>query len=105
MSFRFKFKVFIGMIADKHMSTIQFYLVDVFAKERFEGNQLAVFPEVNGLDGSTMQKIATEMNLSETTFVIGSEVDRYGKISFKTRIFTKNEELPFAGHPTLGTAS
>ena len=86
------------------MSTIQFYWVDVFAKKRFEGNQLAVFPEVNGLDGGTMQKIATEMNLSETTFVTGSEVDRDGKISFKTRIFTKNEELPFAGHPTLGTA-
>lgn len=86
------------------MPTIQFYLVDVFANRRFEGNQLAVFPEAGGLNRETMQKIALEMNLSESTFIVGSEVDREGRISFRTRIFTKEEELPFAGHPTLGTA-
>jgi trans-2,3-dihydro-3-hydroxyanthranilate isomerase len=86
------------------MPAIQFYWVDVFADQRFEGNQLAVFPEAGELDGKTMQKIALEMNLSESTFIVGSEVDMEGKISFRTRIFTKEEELPFAGHPTLGTA-
>lgn len=86
------------------MTNKPFYLVDVFAEQRFQGNQLAVFPESGELDSETMQKIALEMNFSESTFITGSEVDKDGRISFRTRIFTKEGELPFAGHPTLGTA-
>lgn len=83
---------------------MKFYWVDVFAENKLQGNQLAVFTDVEGLTDEEMQTIAKEMNLSETTFV--SPVDAQDKehMVFQTRIFTVDEELPFAGHPTLGTA-
>ena len=76
-------------------------VVDVFAAERYEGNPLAVVLDASDLDTDAMQSIARETNLSETTFVCGREANG----SFRVRIFTPGEELPFAGHPTLGTAS
>src|SRR5579864_3713464 len=77
----------------------RYLVVDVFARAPLEGNGLAVFPDPGSVDPSQMQKIAREMNLSETTFVTG--VDAKG---YDVRIFTPSDELPFAGHPTLGTA-
>jgi trans-2,3-dihydro-3-hydroxyanthranilate isomerase len=79
--------------------TVDFFQVDVFADAPYSGNPLAVFPEPRDLTRAQMQAIAREMNLSETTFVTGVEDDSYA-----VRIFTPEEELPFAGHPTLGTA-
>lgn len=78
-----------------------FFIVDVFAEEKYEGNQLGVFRNAKGLTDTQMQKIAKEMNYSETTFILTDE-EREG--GFDVRIFTPQEELPFAGHPTLGTA-
>jgi trans-2,3-dihydro-3-hydroxyanthranilate isomerase len=83
------------------MSGLTFYLVDVFGQEKFAGNQLAVFIDAGNLATETMQKIANEMHFSETTFVLSSEKRDGG---FDVRIFTPNSEIPFAGHPTLGTA-
>ena len=80
--------------------TLSFYWVDVFALRPREGNQLAVFLDGNGLDTDTMQAIAREMAISETTFL--QEPEHGGNA--KVRIFTTTRELPFAGHPTLGTA-
>ncbi len=77
------------------------FLVDVFAEAKLEGNQLAVVVEGMGWSAEEMQKFAKEMNFSETTFITGSDID---KRVFKVRIFTPVGELPFAGHPTLGTA-
>lgn len=77
------------------------YLVDVFAETKYAGNQLAVVRDAAGLSAVDMQKIAREMNYSETTFII-SDQERNG--GFDVRIFSLDEELPFAGHPTLGTA-
>ncbi len=82
---------------------LKFYWLDVFADRAFEGNQLAVFIDAGDLNSDQMQKIAKEMNISETTFITGYEKDDSGNVSFTTRIFTTEEELPFAGHPTLGT--
>jgi trans-2,3-dihydro-3-hydroxyanthranilate isomerase len=76
-------------------------VVDVFADQRYEGNPLAVVLDAVGLGNNDMQAIARETNLSETTFVCGREPNG----SYRVRIFTPAEELPFAGHPTLGTAS
>ena len=78
-----------------------FYLVDVFAEEKFTGNQLAVFRFVKNLSDAEMQRIAKEMNYSETTFILSDEKQDGG---YNVRIFTPDTELPFAGHPTLGTA-
>ena len=78
--------------------------VDVFTKRPLEGNQLAIFPDARGLSDSEMQKLARETNLSETTFVFPRDADIEKREGLKVRIFTVNEELPFAGHPTLGTA-
>jgi trans-2,3-dihydro-3-hydroxyanthranilate isomerase len=83
------------------MSGREFHIVDVFAERKYAGNQLAVITEADGLDGDTMQAIAREMNFSETTFVLGPGE---GTAAFRVRIFTPAEEVPFAGHPTLGTA-
>lgn len=80
------------------MRTYNFYQLDVFTKKTFCGNPLAVFPEAEGLTGEEMQKIAREMNLSETVFVLPSE-----KALRKLRIFTPMQELPLAGHPVVGT--
>ena len=77
----------------------RYLVVDVFARAPLEGNGLAVFPDPGSVDPALMQKIAREINLSETTFVMGVDGDVYD-----VRIFTPSDELPFAGHPTLGTA-
>lgn len=82
--------------------SLTFHIVDVFAEEKYAGNQLAVVLDAGGLSGEEMQSIATEMNYSETTFVLSGE-ERDG--AYDVRIFTPKKELPFAGHPTLGTAS
>lgn len=82
---------------------LKFYIVDVFAVGKYTGNQLAVFAGdgVAALSDRDMQRIAKEMNYSETTFIT-SEAVRDG--GYDVRIFTPGKELPFAGHPTLGTA-
>jgi trans-2,3-dihydro-3-hydroxyanthranilate isomerase len=77
------------------------YIVDVFAEAKYEGNQLAVVIDNTGIPSDLMQKLAREMNFSETTFITSSDLK---KKVFKVRIFTPESELPFAGHPTLGTA-
>ncbi len=83
------------------MENLKFYIVDVFAEEKYAGNQLAVIRGAKALSTDQMQKIAKEMNYSETTFIL-SDVQKGG--GYDVRIFTPENELPFAGHPTLGTA-
>ncbi len=78
-----------------------FYIVDVFAERRYEGNQLAVVRGAKTLSDAEMQCIAKEMNYSETTFILSEEKQGGG---YDVRIFTPVKEVPFAGHPTLGTA-
>ena len=78
-----------------------FYLLDVFAEEKYAGNQLAVFRLVTELSDNQMQRIAKEMHFSETTFILSDEKHDGG---YDVRIFTPETELNFAGHPTLGTA-
>jgi trans-2,3-dihydro-3-hydroxyanthranilate isomerase len=85
---------------------LPYTILDVFAENPLEGNPLAVFHDGRGLSDAQMQAIARETNLSETTFVLPAddpESDRTQGV--RVRIFTTQEELPFAGHPTLGTAS
>ena len=84
--------------------TYEFIQLDVFTQTPLSGNPLAIFPDGRGLNDTEMQALAREMNLSETTFILprdGATEAREGK---KVRIFTVETELPFAGHPTLGTA-
>ena len=81
-----------------------FVQLDVFTTRPLEGNQLAVFSDGRGLSDDEMQKLARETNLSETTFILPREQSVERLEGHKVRIFTVNEELPFAGHPTLGTA-
>jgi len=78
-----------------------FYTLDVFTKERFTGNPLAVLPDGEGLDTAAMQAIAREFNLSETVFVLPPSAPEHRA---RLRIFTPARELDFAGHPTVGTA-
>jgi trans-2,3-dihydro-3-hydroxyanthranilate isomerase len=78
---------------------VDFYQVDVFADSAYAGNPLAVLPDAPSLSSKQMQAIAREMNLSETSFVTAADSD-----SYSVRIFTPQQELPFAGHPTIGTA-
>ena len=77
---------------------------DVFSSEKLKGNPLAVFTDARGLSDGDMSAIARETNLSETTFVIPREAAVERERGVLVRIFTPREELPFAGHPTLGTA-
>ncbi|TVQ45654.1 MAG: PhzF family phenazine biosynthesis protein [Gloeocapsa sp. DLM2.Bin57] len=81
--------------------TYNYYTIDVFTQQIFGGNPLAVFPDAQGLTTSQMQQIAREFNLSETVFVLPPEKPIH---THRLRIFTPFAELPFAGHPTLGTA-
>ena len=81
-----------------------FVQLDVFTSRPLEGNQLAVFSDARGLRDDEMQKLARETNLSETTFILPRDEAVERREGHKVRIFTVNEELPFAGHPTLGTA-
>jgi trans-2,3-dihydro-3-hydroxyanthranilate isomerase len=80
---------------------MRFYIVDVFAESRLAGNQLAVFRDCAGLSTDEMQAFAREMHFSETTFITSEEPREGG---YDVRVFTPAFELPFAGHPTLGTA-
>ncbi len=81
-----------------------FVQLDVFTERPLEGNQLAVFPDGRELSDLQMLLLAKEMNLSETTFIFPREASVEQNEGVRVRIFTVNEELPFAGHPTLGTA-
>ena len=85
----------------EEMSDHTFYIVDVFAEQKYEGNQLAVVRKAGGLSDTEMQNIAREMNYSETTFILSDEQRDGG---YNVRIFTPGAEVPFVGHPTLGTA-
>jgi trans-2,3-dihydro-3-hydroxyanthranilate isomerase len=78
----------------------RYFLCDVFTDTRFGGNQLAVLPEAGGLSDRQMQQIAREFNFSESTFVFPAEAGHTRKV----RIFTPTTEVPFAGHPNVGTA-
>lgn len=78
-----------------------FYIVDVFAEEKYAGNQLAVVRHAHTLSSADMQRLAKEMNYSETTFLTSESPRNNG---YDVRIFTPEAEVPFAGHPTLGTA-
>ena len=80
---------------------MRFFTADVFTERMFGGNQLAVFPEAEGLDTGVMQSIARELNISETVFVFPPADPVHTR---RVRIFTPASELPFAGHPTIGTA-
>ncbi len=77
---------------------------DVFSAKPLEGNSLAVFSDARGLTDEEMQSIAKEMNLSETTFIFPRDAETERERGIRVRIYTVEEELPFAGHPTLGTA-
>jgi predicted PhzF superfamily epimerase YddE/YHI9 len=81
-----------------------FVQLDVFTRTPLAGNPLAVFTDARGLTDKQMQALAREMNLSETTFILPREPDLEATNGKRVRIFTTREELPFAGHPTLGTA-
>jgi len=81
-----------------------FVQLDVFTSVPLEGNQLAVFPDASGLSAGEMQKLAKEMNLMETTFILPRDAATEAQEGVRVRIFTVLEQLPFAGHPTLGTA-
>ncbi len=83
------------------MTTHRFIILDVFARRQFEGNQLAVFPDAAGLSDEAMQTLAREIHFSETTLILS---DRPNERGWPVRIFTPAREVPFAGHPTLGTA-
>ena len=78
----------------------RYVVADVFTEQPFTGNPLAVFPEAQGLSAEQMQRIAGELNLSETAFVLPPETGGFARV----RMFTPASELPFAGHPTIGTA-
>ncbi len=80
---------------------MDFYITDVFAQEKYSGNQLATFLHCSDLSGREMQQIAREINFSETTFVLSAQPTAGG---YEVRIFTPAAEIDFAGHPTLGTA-
>ena len=82
------------------MATHRYVFLDVFTDRALAGNQLAVFTDARGLDTETMQALAAEIGFSETTFVLPAEAEG----TVRVRIFTPRAELPFAGHPLLGTA-
>lgn len=83
------------------MTHYAYRLLNVFAETQFGGNPLCVFEDATGLDDATMQKLARQFNLSETTFILPSQTP---SATARVRIFTPQQELPFAGHPLLGTA-
>jgi trans-2,3-dihydro-3-hydroxyanthranilate isomerase len=82
------------------MTSYPYTVVDVFTTEALEGNALAVFPDASGMDETTMQRIARELNLAETSFVLPPT---HEDCAARVRVFTPARELPFAGHPTVGT--
>ena len=78
-----------------------YHIVDVFTRTPLEGNPLAVVADASGLDAATMQRVAKEFNLAETSFILPNEST---SAATRVRIFTPNNEMEFAGHPTIGTA-
>ena len=78
----------------------KFFITEVFAEAPYQGNPLATLPNAAEIDSEEMQKIARAFNFAETTFITGGSLEA----GFDVRIFTPNFELPFAGHPTLGTS-
>src|SRR5258708_22231402 len=82
------------------MATFPFVTVDVFTDRRFGGNPLAVFADARGMSDADMQSLAAEFNLSETTFVLPPENSAN---TARVRIFNRTSEMPFAGHPNVGT--
>jgi len=80
--------------------TRKFFITDVFSEGPYAGNQLATMPDASGISTEEMQQIARAFNFAETTFITGGCLEK----GFDVRIFTPNSELPFAGHPTLGTS-
>jgi trans-2,3-dihydro-3-hydroxyanthranilate isomerase len=88
----------------KEIRQFPFVQLDVFSSKPLEGNALAVFLDGRGLSDEQMQALAREMNLSETTFILPRDAATERERGVRVRIFTVAEELPFAGHPTLGTA-
>ncbi len=78
----------------------EFFITDVFAEHAYAGNQLATLPDAHDISSKEMQEIARAFNFAETTFITGGSLEA----GFDVRIFTPNSELPFAGHPTLGTS-
>ena len=84
--------------------TYEFVQLDVFTQTPLTGNPLAIFTDARGVDDDGMQALAREMNLSETTFILPRDAGTEAREGKEVRIFTVAEELPFAGHPTLGTA-
>jgi trans-2,3-dihydro-3-hydroxyanthranilate isomerase len=87
------------------LTELDYFVVDVFSESALQGNPLAVVMNTAGLSSEQMQAIAREFNLSETTFVERRPAEVEQREGVRVRIFTTEEELPFAGHPTLGTAS
>lgn len=81
--------------------TLDFSIVDVFAEQKYQGNQLAVFQNANGLTDEQMLRIAREIGFQESTFILS---DKAVEGAYDVKIFTPEYEVPFAGHPTLGTA-
>ncbi|HTH53235.1 MAG TPA: PhzF family phenazine biosynthesis protein [Edaphobacter sp.] len=96
---------FVSTFSSQAHKAYDYALVDVFAERPLEGNQLAIFPDARGLSDEEMQALARETRLSETTFVLPRSPEIEQEHGVQVRIFTTEEELPFAGHPTLGTAS
>jgi trans-2,3-dihydro-3-hydroxyanthranilate isomerase len=94
-------KLSVGGLSMIRLSMVQ---VDVFTDRALTGNALAVFPDGRGLSAEQMQALARETNLSETTFILPGDAATESAHGVRARIFTVQEELPFAGHPTLGTA-
>lgn len=88
------------MQASNQKRSYKYYICDVFTKERFGGNQLAVIPEAEGIEEKILQKIAREFNFSETVFVSPPEKNGNKKV----RIFAPTQEFPFAGHPNIGAS-
>ncbi|MGJ0507964.1 MAG: PhzF family phenazine biosynthesis protein [Methylocystis sp.] len=82
--------------------SLAYHLLDVFTDRRFSGNPLAVVEDADGVDASTLQAVAREFNLSETVFLLAP---RDPVMTARIRIFTPTQELPFAGHPTIGAAA
>jgi trans-2,3-dihydro-3-hydroxyanthranilate isomerase len=87
------------------LTTLNYTVLDVFAERPLEGNPLAVFHDATGLTDAMMQALARETNLAETTFILPDDPAVERREGVRVRIFTTSEELPFAGHPTLGTAT
>ncbi|WP_228370734.1 PhzF family phenazine biosynthesis protein [Candidatus Korobacter versatilis] len=93
-----------GILVPMTARTFAYQQLDVFTNQPLQGNMLAVFTDARGLSDAEMQAIAKETNLSETTFILPRDAETEAREGVKVRIFTVEEELQFAGHPTLGTA-